>query len=339
MKRTLRFVDYLLVFGLPLLLIGGLAMLSGSSLSARYPEDLSMGITIDMVLTVPLLYFFLIRKTKIPNTTVVPVLLISVLVCSVILPADRQQYLNAFKNWVLPVVEIGVLSYVLYRVRQGIKAFRVHAGETPDFFTALKGTCFQFLPKGLVIPVVTEIAVFYYGFVYWKRRRLKENEFSYHKDSGTVPLLVAIIFIVAIETAVFHILLLKWSPLAAWILTAISIYSGIQLFGFLRSMLKRPIAIRGDQLFLRYGIMSETEIDLRNIASVEISSADMKFDGETRKLSFLGALEPHNVVIRLKGENELTGLYGQIRKYRNLAFYVDDKTGFRNLIEARLGQK
>lgn len=339
MKRILRHPYFLLVFGLPLLLTVSLVFLSKSSFFARYPQDLSLGITIDLLLTVPLLYFFLIRKTKIPNTSVVAVMLIGVLVCSAILPADRQLYLDYFKSWGLPAIEMGILTYIIYRVRQAIRKFRVQFDESPDFYKTLKKTCAQFLPAGLVMPVVTEIAVFYYGFVYWKRRELKENEFSYHKDSGTIPLLIAIIFIVAIETVVFHILLLKWSSLAAWILTGISIYSGIQLFGFLKSMLKRPFSMEGDRLVLRYGIMAETEIDLQKIESVEISSTDLEFDDQTRKLSFLGSLEGHNVVIRLKRENELAGLYGRTRTYRNLAIYVDDKTGFKNTIEARLGQK
>lgn len=339
MKRTLRYPYFLVVFGLPLLLLVCLVFLSKSSLFTLHPQDLSLGITIDLLLTVPLLYFFLIRKTKIPNATVVPVLLIGVLVCSAILPADKQLYLDYFKTWGLPAIEMGILTYLIFRVRQAIRRFRVQFDESPDFYKTLKKTCAQFLPAGLVMPVVTEIAVFYYGFVYWKRLELKENEFSYHKDSGTIPLLIAIIFIVAIETVVFHSLLLKWNSLAAWILTGISIYSGIQLFGFLKSMLKRPNSMEGDRLVLRYGIMAETEIDLQKIESVEISSTDLEFNDQTRKLSFLGALESHNVVIRLKEDNQLTGLYGRKRTYRNLALHIDDKIRFKNLIEARLGQK
>ena len=189
-----------------------------------------------------------------------------------------------------------------------------------------------------MIPVVTEIAVFYYGFIYWKKRKLKENEFSYHKDSGTIALLIAIIFIVAIETVVFHILLTKWSSIAAWILTFLSIYSGIQIFGFLKSMIKRPITIENDKLYLRYGIMNEATIDLKDIDTIEVSSKDIELNKETRKLSFLGELESHNIVIRLKEDNTLIGLYGMKRKFKNLVFFVDDKIEFRNRINNALQQ-
>lgn len=309
-----------------------------SSIFKEHPNELSVGITIDLLLTVPLVYFLLIRKTKIPKTTVVPLLVLVLIICTFILPSENQYYLNLFKTWIFPIVELSILSFVIYNIRKGIKRYKLNKTESFDFFTTLKNTCYEILPKGVVTPVVTEIAVFYYGFLYWKKRELKENEFSYHKDSGTITLLIAIILIVAIETVVFHVLLSKWSSIAAWVLTFLSIYSGIQIFGFLKSMFKRPISIENNRLYLRYGIMTETAIDLKDIETVEISSKDIDLNKETRKLSFLGELESHNIIIRLKKENELIGLYGIKRKYKNLALYIDDKIEFTNRVNNALQQ-
>ncbi len=338
MNRILYLQKNLIIFGIPLLIIGLMIIIANSSIFDEYPKSLSTGITFDLLLTVPIIYFMLIRKTSIPKTTVVPFLIIGMVVCSVILPTQNQYYLDLFKTWVFPVVELSIVSYVIYNVNKAIKRYKLNKKEKIDFFTALKNTCFEILPKGAVIPIVTEIAVFYYGFVYWKKRRLNENEFSYHKDSGTVSLFIAIIFIVAIETVVFHILLAKWSIIAAWILTFLSVYSGIQLLGFLKSMYKRPISIENNKLFLRYGIMNETTIDLTSINSIEISSKDIELNKETRKLSFLGELESHNLIIRLKEENTLIGLYGVKRKYKNLALHVDKKNEFKNQINNALQQ-
>jgi len=322
-----------------MLIIGLMVFIAKTSLFQMNPNNLAIGITFDLLLTAPFIYFLLIRKTSIPKTTVVPFLILGVIICSIILPQENQHYLSLFKTWILPLVELSVLSYVIYNIRKGIKSYKQKKDLSFDFFTTLKNTCYEILPKNVVIPVVTEIAVFYYGFIYWKKRELKENEFSYHKDSGTITLLIAIIFIVAIETVVFHILLAKWSNLAAWILTFLSIYSGIQLFGFLKSMFKRPISIENGKLFLRYGIMNEAIIDLKDIDSIEISSKDIELNKETRKLSFLGELESHNIIIRLKEENTLIGLYGMKRKFKNLAFYVDDKIEFKKRINNALQQR
>ena len=336
MNKQLNYQNYLMIFGIPLLIIAFLILVVKTSWFQISPENLAIAVTFDFLLTVPFIYFLLIRKTNIPKTTIVPFLILGVVICSIILPIQNQYYLILFKTWILPVVEVIILSYVIFNVRKGMKSYRLKKDNSIDFFTALKNTCYEILPKKLVIPLVTEIAVFYYGFIYWKKRELKENEFSYHKNSGTVTLLIAIIGIVAIETIVLHILLAKWSNLAAWILTFLSIYTSIQIFGFMKSMFKRPIAIEKNKLVLRYGIMNETTIYFNDIDSIEITSNDIELNNETRKLSFLGELESHNVIIRLNKENELIGLYGFKKKYKNLILYVDDKFEFNNQVQQHL---
>ncbi|MFD1316735.1 hypothetical protein [Namhaeicola litoreus] len=338
MNKAITIQKSLIIFGLPMFIIALMVILAKSSMFVNNPNEISIGITFDLLLTVPLVYFLLIRNTKIPKTTVVPFLIVGLVTCTLILPTENQYYLNLFKTWGFPILELSILSFVIYNVRKGIKRYKLNKTESFDFFTTLKNTCDEILPKIAVFPVVTEIAVFYYGFLYWRIRKLKENEFSYHRDTGTISLLIAIIFIVAIETVVFHVLLSKWSSIAAWILTFLSIYSGVQLFGFLKSMYKRPISIENDQLFLRYGIMAETTIKLEDIDSIEITSKDIEFNKETRKLSFLGELESHNIVIRLKEENTLSGLYGRKRKYKNLAFHIDKKNEFKDRIKNALKQ-
>lgn len=336
MHKTLNIQKNLVIFGIPLFIIGIMVLVAKSSVFTTNPDNLSIGITFDLLLTVPLMYFLLIRKTSIPKTTVVPFLIVGIVICSFILPPENQYHLNLFIIWVLPIVEISILTFVIYKVRKGIISYKSKKSESFDFFTTLKSTCNELLPKAVVIPVVTEIAVFYYGFLYWKKRKLKSNEFSYHKNSGTISLLIAIIFIVAIETVVFHILMTKWNNTAAWILTFLSIYSGIQIFGFLKSILKRPISIENKKLYPRYGIMTESTIKLKNIDSIELSSKDIETNKETRRLSFLGELESHNIIIRLKEENTLTGLYIRKNKYRVLALFVDNKIEFQNQINIAL---
>jgi hypothetical protein len=338
MNKIYNLKRNLIIFGIPFLIIGIMFAITKSPVFNTNPSSLSAGITFDLLFTVPIVYFFLIRKTSIPNITVMPFLVIGIIICSIILPSENQYYLNIFKTWILPIVELSILAFVIFSLRKAIIGYKLNKTESFDFFTTLKITCYEILPKSAVTPIVTEIAVFYYGFIYWKKRKLKHNEFSYHKESGSVTLLVAIIFIVAIETVTLHILLAKWNITVAWVLTFLSIYSGIQLFGFLKSMLKRPILIENSKLLLRYGIMTETLIDLANIESIEISSKDIELNQETRKLSLLGELESHNVVIRLKEENTLIGLYGIKRKYTNLVLFVDNKSEFKNQIENAMVQ-
>jgi hypothetical protein len=133
-----------------------------------------------------------------------------------------------------------------------------------------------------------------------------------------------------------HLLLAKWSTTAAWVMTAIGIYAFTQFLGFLKSITKRPFVVGEGKLYLRYGILSETTISIENVESIDITTKSIDFDSETKKLSPLGNLEGHNVVIRLKKENTISGLYGVKRRFKTLALYVDNREEFKKRIEVAL---
>ncbi len=233
-------------------------------------------------------------------------------------------------------MELSVITLVIFKVRTAVKLYKSKQGSSPDFFTVLKNTCYEILPKPVVIPFATEIAVAYYGFIHWKTVELKENQYSYHKNSGTPALLFALILIVAVETFAFHILLVGWSELIAWIFTGLSVYSGFQLIGFAKSLSKRPIEITSDSLRLKYGIMSEVEIPLEIIESVELSMKKMEENSLHRHLSPLGEMESHNVILQLKQTHSLVGLYGFRKEFTKLALHVDEAKEFVSVVGRKL---
>jgi len=310
------------------LLWGLLIMVMQNSITIENQSALVPAISIDLVLSLPLIYLLLIRKTKIPKITVVPIMVLGMTLGLLLLPEEQQYFLLDFKTWVFPFVELGFIIFILWKVRRAIKVLRVEQRGQVDFYDALKSTCQQLLPGFAVMPVLNEIAVFYYGFFSWRKRKLTEGEYSYHRESGTVTLMLAILLIIGIETFVLHRLLLKWSEVIAWILSALSIYSGFQIFGFLKSMLRRPYQIRPEGLKLNYGIMNETFIPFSAIKDVEASTKELDFKQSIRRLSFLGSLESHNVIIYLKEEAVITGLYGKTNSFNILALHVDRKQEF-----------
>ena len=160
MSRTLNHQRNLIIFGIPLLIIGLMILFAKSSAFISNPDALAIGTTFDLFLTVPFIYFLLIRTTDIPKTTVFPFMIFGIIICSIILPSENQYYLDIFKTWALPVVEISILSFVIYKVRKGIKSYKSNKTESFDFFTTLKNTCSEILPKAILIPVVTEWSVY-----------------------------------------------------------------------------------------------------------------------------------------------------------------------------------
>ncbi|CAN0562060.1 unnamed protein product, partial [Laminaria digitata] len=282
----------------------------------------------DLLLLIPLVYFLLIRKSEIPNITVIPVLLIGLFIGSYFLPEESQTYLSIFKTWALPVIEIGVLIFVLYKVRVVIRNNKRLKRANTDFFTAFKSTCYEILPKNIALLLATEVAVFYYGFISWKKREINDNEFTYHKKSGSPALFYAFIFIIGAETVAMHSLLTKWSSIAAWILTGLSIYTAIQIFGIAKSLTQRPISVNKSSLTLKYGILSQVEILFSEIGEIELTGKALEKNKLTKTLSPLGELESHNVVIHLNKNREIVGFYGIKKSFNILVLHIDEPSKF-----------
>lgn len=332
LDKTLSLNNNLINFGIPLSLFGILILLMRTSF-LEGNDTLILAITVDLLLTVPLVYFFLIRKSEIPRTTVIPVMVVGFLIGSYFLPKGDQYYLNIFKTWVLPLIEVSILTFVIIKVHTALKKYKSIKGFSPDFFSALKSTCYEILPKKLVMPFATEIAVIYYGFIDWRKLKIRENEFTHHKKSGTAVLFGLFIFMIGIETVAFHLLLARWNIVAAWVLTSLSIYTAIQIFGFARSLSKRPIVITDDSLNLKYGILNEAEIRLADIEHIELSRRPLDKAGLTQTLSPLGEFESHNVIIHLRKVNELIGVYGMRKKFRVIGMHIDNPKDFKEKIE------
>jgi len=338
MTKTTTLTQRYFPLAIPIFFFSALALLIQSSLYQTAGTDLSPFITIDLLLTVPLLYFLMVRKTEIPNLTVMPVLVTGLLIGTFLLPAGDQTYLNLFKSWGLPVIELGVMMLVGLKIRKAILAYRKLKGDSPDFYTTVKVTCAEVFPGKVANPMAGEITLLYYSFFTWKKRPVAANEFTHHKRSGTKALLGVFIMIIAIETAATHLLLSLWSPILAYILIALSVYSMFQFFGFIKSLSQRRSTVTEDELTLRFGMMNETTIPLAEIENIEYNRASIKGDHQATSLSLLGEFEGHNAIITCRSEQVLYGLYVLKKTYLKLALNIDDKDKFTAMLMSDIEQ-
>jgi membrane protein YdbS with pleckstrin-like domain len=336
MANTTLFNRNLVRFVIPVLLLVTLIIFVKSSCFQADSNAFTLGITLDLLITIPFIYFLLIRKSTIPKTTIVPMMILGLLIGIFVLPETNHQYLNFFKTWFLPIIELSVATVVIVKVRKAILFHKSQQNTSLDFFTTLKKTCTEILPKQIVVPFATEISVFYYGFIYWKRRKLAKNEFSYHKESGSVTLFFMLIMLISIEITPIHLLLAMWNPIVAWVLTILSIYSGFQIFGFVKSLMKRPIEVTKDTLLLRYGIMHEAEIPLNEIKEIKLSKKPFTKEENITQFALLGEMESHNILIEVHNEQILHGLFGIKKSFTKLALHVDTASYFKKYVDTAL---
>lgn len=321
-----------LIFGVPLLMILGITYLTFLPIISS--QSFSYAITLDLIFTVPLVYFLLIRKTKIPKGTALSFLILGVVIASFIVPQEHQIIISWVKQFLIPIAEISIFLLVLFRIRKVYKNFQGVKENTPDFLDTLRITVAEILPKKIVEPFVLEIAMIYYCFFAWKKPMILNNAFTYHKKSDLTLIFGVFIFLILVETFAFHILVERWSVVVAWIGTSLSLYSMIQIIGIIKSASRRPIILGENKAILRFGLMSETEVLYEDIDRIELSQRTISNNPLAKKLGT--ELNSHNVIIYLKKENVLHGLFGIKKNYQMLSFFVDEHKKFKEEIDQRI---
>lgn len=338
-NKTSLLKHNVLAFVIPFTLIIALIALLKSSAYITHQSTLSTFITIDFIITIPLIYFLLIRKTNISKLTIAPFLIASIIIASYAIPSANQDTLTLAKTWLIPIIELSVLSIIFIKVKKAFSHYKSASDKHKDFYSILQDTCSSMFPEIPAKLVTNEIALIYYGFFNFKSVKLKPNEFSNYKGSGILSTLGAVIFLVGVEMITIHILASKWSTTLAWVLTGLSIYSAIQLIGIIRSVPKRPIIIKDKQLILRFGMLSETIIPFEVINTIDFAdSSDYDKEKTTKTLSLLGELENSNIVIHLKSPQELTFIYGKPKTFTKLLCFVDDHQSFKTEVESHLSK-
>jgi hypothetical protein len=332
---TFRIVKFLPVT-IPFLLLASLIWLTQSSFFSENTALLSNAITIDVLVVVPLLYFLIIRKREIPKITVVTLFILGLVLLSFFLPEEHRSLLEIVKTYVLPILELAVLSFLIYKVVQLSKAYRKEEKDSGDFYSILKEAALRVFPKKVAVLLVTEISMVYYGFIRWKSPKLKNNEFSYHKKNALTSILFGFTLVIIAETIGLHAWLVKWNVFVGWIISFLSAYTALQVFALAKSVMMRPTTIdeTSNTIHLRYGFFTELSLPMDFIESVELHQKDLPEDKSVSYFSPLGGIGEHNIILHLKEELSFSGIYGIKRKAKSLAIFIDDKERFKNQLES-----
>lgn len=302
--------------------------LASSSLLQKHP-DIAIGITLDLVVTMPLVYFICIRKQKVSKLTIVPVAVGGLFISGLILPESGLYTFHFLKQWVFPLVELFVITVLFFKIRKSIWTYRKFKNTSPDFMTVLRSVTAELIgSKILAALFITEISVVYYALFSWGKPKLNENQFSVHRTSGAVSLFLSLLMVIGIETTVVHILLAKWSVFFAWLLTGTSIYLGLQFIAHIKALKQRPIIIEDGLLKIRNGIFGETEVPLQHIEELQQYTKDMEKGEGIQSTALLDGLEPINMKLKTSHNETLLKPYGIRKLYKKLYFYVDNPSKF-----------
>lgn len=252
-----------------------------------------------------------------------------------LLPSNQHYHLNIVKDFVLPLVEIGVIFFIVYSAYKTVQEFKKAEYSNYDFLLQLKSSATQVLGYPKIANVLsTEIAMVYYGLISWSTSSTENKTFTYYKENGIIALFSVIMFLLIAETSIVHLLLARWNATIAWVVFGLSVYTALQLFAHIKAIVQRPIVLRPDKLFVKYGLFGDITINLEVIDKVEPTSQDVTIEGKkVEKIGLLGDIENHNVAIHLKQPQILEKAYGITKSVDVLLLHIDDVQEFVKNIE------
>jgi hypothetical protein len=280
------------------------------------PIQVRWGLSFDVAVTVPALYFLLVVRGRVkPVVTLIPICLAALL---------RATYIAPGLAWTRPVIgsaaEIAVVGFVVVRARRGW-----NAGTTEsDILEKFRRAALEVVRVPIAAEAVaTELAIVWYAFCSWRAKPECPKDatlFSVHGRSTAGMLLAAIAGLSVIEGAITHTLLMRWSVKMAWAITLLGAYGTVWLVALSRSFRLRPVWLRDGELVLRNGLLWTLRIPLDRIASIATT-------GNEADLRMPPATDP-NVWLRFSEALVARKMYGIRRRVHSVAISVDTPDEF-----------
>lgn len=293
---------------------------------AARPNLVAGGLTIDLVLLVPaLFYVVLVRGRGWPTITLAPVFLLSVLAAFSIIPAEHDALLQAV-GYGVPAVELALLGFVGHKAWRIIRARRNETTE-PDIYRRMRAiTRDAFDVPAVANALAYEISVFRYAFSGRQAAR-PSHGISYHGEYSAV--FAAVLIAASVELVAGHVLLSLWSSTAAIVHLVLGVYGAIWFVGDYRAMRRRPHELRPDVLRLQCGLRWEIEVPWSDVAAVRRTR---RAPSDDAYLSTVPIGSPRYVVA-LHDPVEAIGPYGLTRMVTSIGLCVDDPHAFETRLQ------
>jgi hypothetical protein len=287
------------------------------------PELVTLGILADLVVVVPLAWYLLaVRWGGLRKLSLVPVVLASVAGAALALPQDRA-LLGQFLEALAVPYEIGLFGWIALRVWRSSRRSR----GTDDMAERLREVAREVLPVRRAADMLAfEIAVLYYSLFSWRARpRVAPGgeAFTYHRKSAYGALLFALGMVTLAEVAPVHILLTRWSAVAAWVVSGLSVYGMLWFVADWRAARLRPVLLDEDALWIRTGLRWSARIPRERIAGVHRKLPPGA--GPSLRAALPGASP---LWIELTEIVSVTGPYSIERRARWIGVAVDDAERF-----------
>ena len=322
------------LFGILLLLVIGVENFITHHASFSQHPALPIGVTVDMLVFVPtLFYFFVVRPYRLPLTSLLGVLGACLALASWLLPADQQAPLRALR--LLPaLLEAGALGLMAVRARRLVRAYQAAYAQEPRVWPSMQAAVRSLGAVGELL--LAELNLLRYASLGWWatiQAEVGATPFSSHRESGFLALVSTAIGVMLVEMTCVHLLALHWFPrLAPWLL-GLEAYSVVLLVAHAHAVRLQPVLLTASELRIRVGVVWEVVVPRTSLVAVELLPAAPAANAGVLNLAKLLFASP-NLLLTFAEPVVAMGPYGIRRPARRVAVYLDQPRQFM----AALGQ-
>ena len=306
----------------------------GMRATLRHPDAVSAGLLVDLLVTVPLAFYWLVvRRAGWPARMLIPLFLFSLTGAALVVP-DQREMLKRLSEILSIPAEIGLVAWIAVRTARSLRSTKGRPGME-DVLERIREAAREILPARRVSEAIAfEMSVLYYSLFAWHRRPQVPSgtrAFTYHRTSGYGALGFAFLIATAAEAIPVHILVARWSPRGAWFLTALALYG---LFWFLadyRATRLRPILLDEETLCIRTGLRWTIRIPRAHIVAIHKKAPKSE--------PFLRATLPMMKPLWIELTEPVTahGPYGIEKQGRWISVAVDDAKAFQEAFPGTAG--
>jgi hypothetical protein len=320
--------------GVPVLIFVACGCITFTTKFKEHPDQFSLLLLADLLITAPLAYYLVIRKKAISKVTVLRVFMAGIFLAGILLSNQNIPALAVIKTWGTPIVELTLIGFVVwkfYKANQRIKALNL---PPSDFLTHCRAMLASVVGSEKAANILaSEIAVFYY--VFSRKDKAIDNtlQFTCYKENGVILVLSTFLFLFMIETAGMHFIFALWSKTAAWILTSLSFYTCLQLFAHIRALRARPIVINDHDLLLRNGLMGgDVSVSISNIEKAELTTTAPTEEAFVN-LALLKSFEKPNIALYFNQPVTVVKAFGIRKTAKVVLISIDQPKAFMQALE------
>lgn len=304
----------------------------GSMGAAERPDVFALAVTADLTLFVPVLfYLFVVRGRKLPLLSAVPVFLLSLAGAALVLPDGHEGALRVVGYLGIPA-ELLVLGFVgvhAVRAAAAVRRSGADGGGAGTFYDRVLAAARGAVGSNIGAEILsTEISLVYYAAAGWHHPAPADaSAFSVHRRSGYATVAGVLVVVMAAETVGLHLLLSRWSPVAAWVLTLTSLYGLVWILADYQAIRLRPVQLGAHSLDIRVGIRWSVRVPFRAVEGlyrVAQRPPDRKEAGYVRAVPSGDA----RYYVTLHEPVEVRGAYGIRRQATKIGFTVDEPERF-----------